>query len=72
MPDAGDLYAVKSLDSFINPLLEKRNKQFVKGDDKGAQNIQSCVMKVMGPLSKLSSILEGLRAASRDSHEVVM
>lgn len=70
MPDAGDLFAVKSLDSFISPLLEKRNKQFDKGADKGAQNIQSRVMKVMGPLSKLWSILEGLRAASRDSHEV--
>ncbi|XP_052719628.1 uncharacterized protein LOC128191535 [Crassostrea angulata] len=70
VPDAGDLFAVKSLDSFISPLLEKRNKQFDKGADKGAQNIQSRVMKVMGPLSKLWSILEGLRAASRDSHEV--
>nr|XP_022306049.1 uncharacterized protein LOC111112656 [Crassostrea virginica] len=68
--DAGDLFMVKTMDSFISPLLEKNNKQIDKGADKGAQNIQSRVMKVMGPLSTLWGILENLRSASRESHEV--
>lgn len=63
VPDAGDLFAVKSLDSFISLLLEKRNKQFDKRADKGAQNIRSRVMKVMGLLSELLSNLEGSHGA---------
>ncbi|XP_061178537.1 uncharacterized protein LOC133187188 [Saccostrea echinata] len=70
IPDAGDLFKVKKLDSFISPLLEKKNKQFDKGADKGAQNIQSRIYKTLGPLSKLWGILEDLRAASGESHEV--
>ena len=37
VPDAGDLFMVKTMDSFISPLLEKNNKQIDKGADKGAQ-----------------------------------
>ena len=44
VPDAG-----KTMDSFISPLLEMNNKQIDQGADLGAQNIQSRVMKVIGP-----------------------
>ena len=36
---AGDLFTVKTMNSFCSSLLEKSNKQIDKGAGKGAQNI---------------------------------